>query len=335
MSLDNLVNSQRVYSQQIQKDVFTSNVGVNVDPVAVYPKPENTAIPSAFFQNRFEVRQSGNLVAEDDLSDLNLANLTVGGEIRVPIVKADDIILNGGSLANELLQGFLTTPLQVNIDGNGKSITNVSQINSSNVVAGFVTVSGALGVETDKLTASSGNSLAIVGTGININGGGGTSGDLILNVSDTDNAAIDLLFNQASGSTGLIPTTNTIEIGANAVNSFTGTQPKNQKVVIGTAPNGVDDGTQGPVNTIITIGSVGTASLPANKEQNRLVFFAGSGVTSTTGGTNPDEQAAVATPDEGTQQNLEFLAGNQAVNDNSRAIEIIARILGAYGLINP
>ena len=73
-SLDNLVNSQRVYSQQIQKDVFTSNVGVNIDPVAVYPKPENNAIPSAFFQSRFEAKQSGNLVAEDDLSDLNLAN---------------------------------------------------------------------------------------------------------------------------------------------------------------------------------------------------------------------------------------------------------------------
>jgi len=172
MSLDNLVNSQRVYSQQIQKDVFTSNVGVNVDPVAVYPKPENTAIPSAFFQNRFEVRQSGNLVAEDDLSDLNLANLTVGGEIRVPIVKADDIILNGGSLANELLQGILTTPLQVNIDANNKNITNVSQI----------TVSGAAGVETDRLTASSGNPLAIVGTGINI--ASQLTGDLKLNVSD-------------------------------------------------------------------------------------------------------------------------------------------------------
>ncbi len=329
MSLDNLVNSQRVYSQQIQKDVFTSNVGVNVDPVAVYPKPENTAIPSAFFQSRFEVRQSGNLVAEDDLSDLNLANLTVGGEIRVPIVKADDIILNGGSL-DVLLQGVLTTPLQVNIDGNGKSITNVSQINSSNVGAGFVTVSGAVGVETDRLTASSGNSLAIVGTGININDSQLT-GDLKLNVSAADNAAIELLFNTVAGSAGITPTSNTIQIGANAVNSFTGTQPKNQKVVIGTAPNSIDDGTQGPVNTIITIGSATQAAV-ANKDQNRLVFFTGSGVSSTTGGTNPDEQAAVAGAP-GTKGNLDGLAGAVATGSNSDAIKIIARILEAYGLI--
>ena len=307
-SLDNLVNSQRVYSQQIQKDVFTSNVGVNIDPVAVYPKPENNAIPSTFFQSRFEAKQSGNLVAEDNLPDLNLANLTVGGEIRVSIVKTDDIILNGGSL------DVLTTPLRVNIDANGFSI------------------SGAAGVETDRLTASSGKDLVIVGTGININEGQPT-GDLKLNVSDADNAAIELLFNTAAGSSGVSPTTNTIEIGANAVNGFTGTQPKNQKVVIGTAPNSLDDGSQGSANTIITIGSATQAEV-GNKTQNRLVFFAGSGVPSTTGGTNPDEQAAVVTPNEGTQLNLETLAGNQTTADNSTAIEIIARILGAYGLIN-
>lgn len=321
-SLDNLVNSQRVYSQQIQKDVFTSNVGVNIDPVAVYPKPENNAIPSTFFQSRFEAKQSGNLVAEDDLSDLNLANLTVGGEIRVPIVKADDIILNGGSLANELLQGVVTTPLQFNIDANGFSITNLSQI----------TVSGAAGVETDRLTASSGNSLAIVGTGIKINEGSLT-GDLKLNVSEADNAAIELLFNTIVGSSGGIPTTNTIQIGANAVNGSTGTATKNQKVVIGTAPNSIDDGTQGSANTIITIGSATQAAV-ANKDQNRLVFFAGSGVSSTTGGTNPDEQEADTTPGAGTKLALENLAGNGTTASNSTAIEIIARILEAYGLIN-
>tara|TARA_Y100001980_G_C14486706_1_gene264344 strand:- start:41 stop:940 length:900 start_codon:yes stop_codon:yes gene_type:complete len=298
MSLLNLVQGQRVYTQQIQHDLSTSNVMINCDPRLKGPKGSVLDVKS----------KAGKVGVEDDICDLTVANLSANRIIT------EDIFLNGASLANEIFQGFLTTPLQVDIDANNKNITNAAQITSGIV-------------ETSSLKAPSTSSLAINGTGININGGGGTSGDLILNVSETANDAIELLFNQASGSTGGIPTTNTIQIGANAVNGFTGTQPKNQKVVIGTAPNGIDDGTQGPVNTIITIGSVGTASLPANKEQNRLVFFAGSGVTSTTGGTNPDELAGNGL-DKATID-----AATGAAAGNAAAIADITQILQDYGLI--
>jgi len=290
---------------QIQSDLSATNLNIHCDPRTVgtyFLDPQGKRVLDV-------ESKAGKIAVEDDI-----CNLTVNGKLTV----VGEIILNGEILD---VQGFLTNPLQVNIDANNFNITNVSQISADRVTA-----TGAIGVVTDRLTASSGNPLAIVGTGININDAQPT-GDLKLNVSDANNASIELLFNQAAGSSGITPTINTIKIGANAVNSFAGTQPKNQKVVIGTAPNRINDAAvpQGPATTIITIGSVGAASLPANKEQNRLIFFGGEGVTGgapAPDGTNPDTLAAAGL-DKAT---IDLAAPATAIAD-------ITKILQDYGLI--
>ena len=313
-SLDNLVNSQRVYSQQIQKDVFTSNVGVSVDPVAVYPKPENTAIPSAFFQSRFEVRQSGNLVAEDDLSDLNLANLTVGGEIRVPIVRADDIILNGGSLANEIFQGFLTTPLQVNIDANGKSITGSSNIGATQVDTSQVV--GAAGPG----TGGAGGLMSIRPNGIPTStlgqraqnlqiGNAELAGDVIIETGGiSGNNAVGQLSLQCTQQD--LPGQYNINIGADMGVATTGL--KTQFINIGT------DNTSG-ANFLNNIRIGNTAS-------SNLQFFSASNVINiSSNGTNPTTLAAA---------NLDKNSiDTAAVASAATAIADITEILQKYGLI--
>ncbi len=318
MSLDNLVNSQRVYSQQIQKDVFTSNVGVNVDPVAVYPKPENTAIPSAFFQNRFEARQSGNLVAEDDLSDLNLANLTVGGEIRVPIVKADDIILNGGSLANELLQGILTTPLQVNIDANNKNITNVA-----NFGAGRVDTSQIFGTSGPG-TGGSGGLMAIRPNGISTSTPGQRAQNLqIGNAELPGNVIIEtggISGNNLRGELTLqctqqdLPGQYNINIGTDM---GVATAPKLQSINIGTA------------NT--TSANLVNNILIGNTASSNLQFFSTTNVItmSTSGGTKP----STLTGNGLDKATIDGTANAALGAAGAAAIENITQILQDYGLI--
>jgi len=300
-SLDNLVNSQRVYSQQIQKDVFTSNVGVNIDPVAVYPKPENNAIPSTFFQSRFEVRQSGNLVAEDDLSDLNLANLTVGGEIRVPIVKTDDIILNGGSL-DVLLQGVLTTPLQVNIDANNKNI-----LGASNIGATQVDTSRVVGVTAATTTGPQGL-LSIIPSGQAVTGNftaqqlqvgnAQRPGNVIIETGgcDADNTApgasnigrLDLRINQLDPQL-VAQAQYLINIGSEMGAANSGGGAKSQIIQIGTAPTSTSTNTSS-----VTIGnSTGTLGF---FQSNRVISIAdggGSGTTPTALAANGLDKATI------------------------------------------
>ena len=123
MSLLNLVQGQRVYTQQIQHDLSTSNVMINCDPRLKGPKGSVLDVKS----------KAGKVGVEDDICDLTVSNLTANRVIT------EDIFLNGASLANEIFQGFLTTPLQVNIDANNKNILGASnigatQVNTSRVV---------------------------------------------------------------------------------------------------------------------------------------------------------------------------------------------------------
>ena len=313
-SLDNLVNSQRVYSQQIQKDVFTSNVGVNIDPVAVYPKPENNAIPSTFFQSRFEAKQSGNLVAEDDLSDLNLANLTVGGEIRVPIVKTDDIILNGGSL-DVLLQGVLTTPLQVNIDANGKNITGAANIGATQVDTSRVV--GAAGTG----TGGSGGLMSIRPNGISTSTPGQRAQNLqIGNAEFPGDVIIE---------TGGISGNNTV--GQLSLRCTQQDLPGQYNINIG-ADMGVPP-TVGLKTQFINIGTDNTTGanfvnniLIGNTPSSNLQFFSTNNVIamSTAGGTNPSTLAAVG---------LTRTAIDTAAAVPANAIANITEILQKYGLI--
>jgi len=75
MSLLNLVQGQRVYTQQIQHDLSTSNIMVNCDPRLKGPKGSALDVKS----------KAGKIGVEDEICDLNVANLTVNGKLTANI----------------------------------------------------------------------------------------------------------------------------------------------------------------------------------------------------------------------------------------------------------
>lgn len=75
MSLFNLVQGQRVYTQQIQHDLSTSNIMVNCDPRLKGPEGSSLDVKS----------KAGKIGVEDEICDLNVANLTVNGKLRANI----------------------------------------------------------------------------------------------------------------------------------------------------------------------------------------------------------------------------------------------------------
>lgn len=90
MSLLNLVQGQRVYTQQIQHDLSTSNVMVNCDPRLKGPEGSVIDVKS----------RAGKIGVEDDICDLTLNNLTVTGTLTA---KFDGSNLDGGTNYSDYL----------------------------------------------------------------------------------------------------------------------------------------------------------------------------------------------------------------------------------------
>lgn len=90
MSLLNLVQGQRVYTQQIQHDLSTSNVMINCDPRLKGPKGSVLDVKS----------RAGTLAVEDDICDLTVNNLTVKGTLTA---KFDGANLDGGTNYSDYL----------------------------------------------------------------------------------------------------------------------------------------------------------------------------------------------------------------------------------------
>ena len=63
--------------QQVKRDRDLSNVTIQCDPRAVYPDNESSV------NNRFRKREAGKIAVEDDICNLNVANLTVNGQLKL------------------------------------------------------------------------------------------------------------------------------------------------------------------------------------------------------------------------------------------------------------
>ena len=90
MSLLNLVQGQRVFTQQIQHDLSASNVMINCDPRLKGPEGSSLDVKS----------RAGKIGVEDDICDLTVNNLTVKGTLTA---KFDGSNLDGGTNYSDYL----------------------------------------------------------------------------------------------------------------------------------------------------------------------------------------------------------------------------------------
>ena len=90
MSLLNLVQGQRVFTQQIQHDLSASNVMINCDPRLKGPTGSSLDVKS----------RAGKIGVEDDICDLTVNNLTVTGTLTA---KFDGSNLDGGTNYSDYL----------------------------------------------------------------------------------------------------------------------------------------------------------------------------------------------------------------------------------------
>ena len=67
----------KIPGQQVKRDRDLSNVTIQCDPRAVYPDNESSV------NNRFRKREAGKIAVEDDVCNLNVANLTVNGKLTL------------------------------------------------------------------------------------------------------------------------------------------------------------------------------------------------------------------------------------------------------------
>ena len=123
MSLLNLVQGQRVYTQQIQNDLSTSNVMINCDPRLKGPKGSVLDVKS----------RAGKIGVEDDICNLDVNNLTVNGVLKAKgpaeicdIVCPEDFTVTAGNNINETAAGVLNLNSQIiSVLSTGASTENV------------------------------------------------------------------------------------------------------------------------------------------------------------------------------------------------------------------
>jgi hypothetical protein len=107
--------------QQVKRDRDLSNVTIQCDPRAVYPDNESSV------NNRFRKREAGKIAVEDDICNLNVANLTVNGQLKL-----------NGEIAAEICNIFcpedfnLVAGSSINIQGLGTAAADVITINTEN-----------------------------------------------------------------------------------------------------------------------------------------------------------------------------------------------------------
>jgi hypothetical protein len=245
--------------------------------------------------------KAGKIAVEDDI-----CNLTVNGNLTV----VGEIILNGEILD---VQGFLTNPLQVNIDANGKNITGAANIGASRVDTSLIF--GAAGTG----TGGSGGLMTIKPNGISTSTPGQRAQNLqIGNAEFPGDVIIE---------TGGISGNNTV--GQLCLQCTQQDLPGQYNINIG-ADMGVPP-TVGLKTQFINIGTDNTTGanfvnniLIGNTPSSNLQFFSTNNVIamSTAGGTKPSTLAAAG---------LDKTAIDLAAP--ATAITNITSILQAYGLI--
>ncbi len=137
MSLLNLVQGQRVYTQQIQHDLSTSNVMVNCDPRLKGPEGSVIDVKS----------RAGKIGVEDDICDLTLNNLTVTGTLTA---KFDGSNLDGGTNYSDYLfydnasKCFAVGGNQVHLGTNALAAQNTPNLLPSQAVDTIAIGNGAI-----------------------------------------------------------------------------------------------------------------------------------------------------------------------------------------------
>ncbi len=302
---------------QIQSDLTATNLNLHCDPRTVgtyFLDPQGNRVLDV-------ESKAGKIAVEDDI-----CNLTVNGNLTV----VGEIILNGEILD---VQGFLTNPLQVNIDANNKNITG-----AANIGATQVDTSRVVGVTAATTTGPQGL-LSILPSGQAVTGNftaqqlqvgnAQRPGNVIIETGgcDADNTApgasnigrLDLRINQLDPQL-VAQAQYLINIGSEMGAANSGGGAKSQIIQIGTAPTSTSTNTSS-----VTIGnSTGTLGF---FQSNRVISIADGGGS----GTTPTALAANGL-DKATIDAAAVAALGAA---GAAAIADITEILQKYGLINP
>ena len=198
MSLLNLVQGQRVYTQQIQHDLSTSNVMINCDPRLKGPKGSVLDVKS----------RAGTLAVEDDICDLTVNNLTVKGTLTA---KFDGSNLDGGTNYSDYLF-YDNTSKCFAVGGDQVHL-------GTNALAAQITAN---------LTPAQAVDTIAIGNGAIANATG------VFNANKTVKGAIAIgsgAMNEIKGTSGAVHT-NVIAIGTNAMEKM-GLQPNSANIAIG------------------------------------------------------------------------------------------------------
>ena len=183
--------------QQVKRDRDLSNVTIQCDPRAVYPDNESSV------NNRFRKREAGKIAVEDDICNLNVANLTVNGQLKL-----------NGEIAAEICNIFC--PEDFNLRANSSILQDAGDT--------FV-VTAVNAVDLSTAVGGSGN--------INIGAAGDiriTADDLAVIRSNTDNIIVD-----AGGTTTI--TAGTSNVVVNAGSNFTLLGTNNNDVIVTAGTN--------------------------------------------------------------------------------------------------
>ena len=167
MSLLNLVQGQRVFTQQIQHDLSASSVMINCDPRLKGPTGSSLDVKS----------RAGKIGVEDDICDLTVNNLTVTGTLTA---KFDGSNLDGGTNYSDYLfydnasKCFAVGGDQVHLGTNALAaqttanllpsqaadtiaIGNGAIANATGVFSGNKTVNGAIAIGSGAMNEISGS----------------------------------------------------------------------------------------------------------------------------------------------------------------------------------
>ncbi len=137
MSLLNLVQGQRVFTQQIQHDLSASNVMINCDPRLKGPIGSSLDVKS----------RAGKIGVEDDICDLTVNNLTVKGTLTA---KFDGSNLEGGTNYSDYLfydnasKCFAVGGDQVHLGTNALAAQNTPNLLPSQAVDTIAIGNGAI-----------------------------------------------------------------------------------------------------------------------------------------------------------------------------------------------
>ena len=190
--------------QQVKRDRDLSNVTIQCDPRAVYPDNQSAA------NNRHRKREAGKIAVEDDICNLNLANLTVNGKLTL-----------NSEIAAEICNIFCPVDFNL-VAGNNINETAAANMNLT-ATAGTITgtAGGAISLTSSDSTNIQSTGLLAADGSINLTSSAnttGTGGQIVLTAgstaNDQNNSGVEVNGNNAA------PTTNPSTESGASLNVF-------------------------------------------------------------------------------------------------------------------